>query len=145
MQDAARLLQLVVNGSAAGCIYGLIAHLERRDDWRNPCGTDRAAEGGDPDDQRSGACGLCLTEIKVFKTEVDRTRWQPPLTDTPIPRPIDQPARRLGTEPVDRVSQKQEIFSRDDHFLRSFRERTATPLIDERLDSYKHNAKSQLV
>lgn len=25
MEDAARLLQLVVNGSAAGCIYGLIA------------------------------------------------------------------------------------------------------------------------
>ena len=25
MEDAARLLQLVVNGAAAGCIYGLIA------------------------------------------------------------------------------------------------------------------------
>ena len=25
MEDAARILQLVVNGSAAGCIYGLIA------------------------------------------------------------------------------------------------------------------------
>ena len=25
LEDAARLLQLVINGSAAGCIYGLIA------------------------------------------------------------------------------------------------------------------------